>query len=72
MPPYLPAQPQHPLPISPQFSQLVGQRWAHQDFCKRKGPGLAISVFGGRWDPTCFPSSSSPSGTKMELLQLLQ
>jgi len=69
---YLPAQPQHPLPVSPQFPQLVAQRWAHQDFCERKEPGQATGIFGSRWDSTRLPSSSSPWGTKMELLQSLQ
>lgn len=72
MSPYLPAQSQHPLPVSPQFSQLVAQLWARQDFCKRKEPGQAVGIFGSCWDPTRFLSSSSPSGTKMELLQSLQ
>lgn len=72
MPLYLPAQPQHPLPISPQFSQLVAQLRAFQDFCKRNEPSQAIGIFGSHWDRTRFLSSSSPSGTKIELLQSLQ
>lgn len=52
--PYLPAQPEHPLPVSPQFSQLVAQHWALQDFCKRNEPGWAIGIFRSCWDPACL------------------
>lgn len=38
MPLYLPAEPQHPLPISPQFAQLMAQHRAPQDFCRRNKP----------------------------------
>lgn len=72
MPPYLPAQAQHPLPVSPQFSQLVAQYWTRQDFCKRNEPSWVVDIFGSCWDPTRLLSSSSPSGMKMELLQSLQ
>lgn len=62
MSPYLPAQPQHPLPVSSQFSQLVAQHRALQDFCKRNQPGWVWEPLGSHLPPLPFLTCGNEDG----------